>query len=201
MKPNGKIITGLTPILLTLSSPTLSLPKIPILPRDSEKFQLSDVILSQNNRDNVEKLKNMTYIFPDWEPPERATLRNGSYRRGPDGRGGIFSLGLREPYILFSDLNKDGVEEAIVLLDLSGGGSGCFTYLAIVNQLNSTPNHLDSVSIGDRIEIKSLQVIDGTIKINLITQGPDDPMCCPTLNTTWYYQLQNNKIVQISGSR
>lgn len=227
MNLNWKIITAfLTAILLTIAIPTFSLTKTPIFQNESEHFQLPDIVIAQKNRDNpkipwyncstreswspakkewcrkVEKLKNMTYIFPDraeYDPEtSSATLKNGIYRRGNQG-GTTFSVEYLDS-VIFADLNKNGIEEAIVLLGLSGGGSGYWIYLAVVNQLNSNPKNIDSVDLGDRIEIKSLKVIDGKIQVNLITHRENDPRCCPTLPVTWTYQLQGNKLVKITSA-
>jgi len=39
----------------------------------------------------------------------------------------------------------------------------------------------------------------GEITVDMVTHGPDDPMCCPTVEATQKYKLQGDTLVQISG--
>ncbi|MDJ0508226.1 MAG: hypothetical protein QNJ64_03055 [Crocosphaera sp.] len=164
----------------------------------------------------VKKLQNMTYIFPDRLEEgdiERSsiTLTNGAYYRQRTAQANAFRVELfynrkeqdrsypsPENNIIFADLNRDGIDEAIVLVGFWGGGSGYWTHISVVTQMNSTPINIDSINLGDRTVTKSWKVIDGKIQVNLITHAPDDGLCCPTVPVTWTYQLQGNKLIKIS---
>ncbi|MDJ0702311.1 MAG: hypothetical protein QNJ46_03445 [Leptolyngbyaceae cyanobacterium MO_188.B28] len=52
--------------------------------------------------------------------------------------------------------------------------------------------------LGDRIIIQSVAFEVGLIKVNIITQGPDDPQCCPTQATIQTYELQDQQLKLIS---
>jgi hypothetical protein len=55
------------------------------------------------------------------------------------------------------------------------------------------------VQLGDRVQIKSLQIENGDIVVEMLTQGPDDPMCCPSQFTREHYGLENGKLVLASS--
>jgi heat shock protein HslJ len=95
----------------------------------------------------------------------------------------------------FGDLNGDGEKDAAVILITNPGGSGTFRYLAAVINQNGSPNHVASQLLGDRIKVKSLSIRSGEITVEMITHGPSDPLCCPTLEAIHDYQLQGNKLV------
>ena len=50
---------------------------------------------------------------------------------------------------------------------------------AVINQVGE-PFHQATFSLGDRVRIESLEIIDGQIVLEMVTHGPEDPMCCPT---------------------
>lgn len=160
----------------------------------------------------VKKLQNMTYILPD-NAVERSsfTLKNGAYEETNGLYVKLFynrkeqedHYPLPENNIVFTDLNKDGVEEAIVILGLTTGGSGYWTYMAVVNQITSTPKNIDTVYLGRDLsgsQIESFKVIGDKIQVDLVTHRPTDAHCCPSLHETWTYQLRGNKLVKISSA-
>ena len=94
----------------------------------------------------------------------------------------------------FGDLNGDGEKDAAVILIINPGGSGTFRYLAAVINQNGAPNHVASQLLGDRVKVKSLSIKSGEITVKMITHGPSDPLCCPTLEAIQDYQLQGDKL-------
>ena len=97
---------------------------------------------------------------------------------------------------LYRDLNGDGAEDAAVVLATSGGGSGTFISLEAVLNDKGKPKHVASTLLGDRAQIKSVVIESGEITVNMVTHGPDDPMCCPTQEVTEQYKLQGDTLVQ-----
>jgi heat shock protein HslJ len=97
---------------------------------------------------------------------------------------------------LFGDLDGDGVDDAVVFLHESGGGSGTFTYVAA--QLNREGNPVDAgaVLIEDRIGVKLAAIEDGQIALEIITQGPGDAACCSTHKAHKTYALQEGRLVE-----
>jgi len=99
--------------------------------------------------------------------------------------------------ISFGDLNNDGKDDAAVILDGTCGGSGDFRELAIVINQNGNPYYLTSKDLGDRVLINYLTIDAGTITLDMLIQGPNDGMCCPTLHKIYKYKLSENELIEI----
>lgn len=147
----------------------------------------------------LEALKNAEYQS-EWPADGLAKLTDGEYEEEivPGAASKLIIVFYRDIYA-FGDLDGDGVEDAAVVLATSGGGSGTFISLEAVINDKGTPNHVATASLGDRVEVKSVAIESGKITVDMVTHGPDDPMCCPTLEATQKYRLQGDKLVQISN--
>ena len=98
--------------------------------------------------------------------------------------------------LAIADLNKDGAQDAAVVLISSGGGSGTFYHLAAVLNDKGAPRHVSSILLGDRIKLKNVTVKNGEITVEMTMHGPNDPLCCPTQEVSKVYTLQAEKLVQ-----
>jgi hypothetical protein len=78
----------------------------------------------------------------------------------------------------------------------NAGGSGTFVHLAAVLNQNGQPQHVASVSLGDRVKIEAVKIEAGTITVNMVTHGPNDPLCCPTVKTANTFKLQGDRLVK-----
>ena len=66
---------------------------------------------------------------------------------------------------------------------------------AVLDQ-GGVPVHVASASLGDRVRITSITVQGGTITVDLVTHGPQDPLCCPTLQKVVRYRLVGGQLVE-----
>jgi len=117
---------------------------------------------------------------------EKGTIKNFDYMR-IDFEG--FSLG---------DINGDGEEDAAVILSENGGGSGFF--YSLITLISNKDNFLQEgtpVSLGDRILLNSINIKKGIIIIDMITHGPQDASCCPTVRVIAKYQLIGDKLTRL----
>jgi heat shock protein HslJ len=141
-----------------------------------------------------DKLKNAEYrgIYG-----ETVQLIDGRYEGEPFVEGGASrpTVTFIDPHA-FGDLDGDGVEDAAVLLAENSGGSGTFIYLAAVLNRNGNPQNTATQLLGDRVQVNSLSIEDGEIVVDMLTHGPDDPMCCPTQPVVQTYELRDNQLVQ-----
>lgn len=123
-------------------------------------------------------LGNLTYngVLPD----EPITLADGlgSYE---DGGATSPFVRLADSLIAVGDLNGDGAEDAAAFLVDNSAGSGNFVYLVAVLNVRTEPAPLEALLLGDRTPVRSLTITGEQITAELMTHGPDDPMCCPTL--------------------
>jgi hypothetical protein len=145
-----------------------------------------------------DQLKNATYSGIYDEP---VTLTNGVYEGEPfvEGAAARPTVSFVDDLVVHGDLNGDGVEDVAVLLVESSGGSGIFTYLAAVLDQNGQPVNVGTALVGDRTQIKSIVIENGQIRMDVITQGPDDPMCCPTQKVRNVYEVHDDGLVEVSS--
>ena len=95
---------------------------------------------------------------------------------------------------LFGDLDRDGVEDAVVFLVEREGGSGAFTYVAAQLNRGGKPVDAGAVRIEDRIGVKSAAIKDGQVVMEIITQGPGDVACCSSHKAPRTYALENGQL-------
>jgi predicted small lipoprotein YifL len=127
----------------------------------------------------VEMLKNAEYKS-EWPAEGVAKLTDGEYQEEiVPGAASKLVIALYPDMHAFGDLNGDGVDDAAVVLATSGGGSGTFISLEAVLNEEGRPKHVASASLGDRAQIKSVAIESGEITVDMVTHGPEDPMCCP----------------------
>lgn len=140
-------------------------------------------------------LRNATYQGIYEEPVQ---LADGQYAGEPFVEGGASrpTVRLMDPFFAFGDLNGDGVQDAAVLLAENSGGSGVFIYLAAMVDQNGVPVNQATTLLGDRIQINALTIENGEIVLDMVTQGPDDPFCCPTLEVLLRFRLQGDRLVE-----
>jgi hypothetical protein len=137
----------------------------------------------------LDMLKNSTYHTPAYD--RSVTLVNGTYS---DGSGAsAFSVQMLGVHA-FGDLNGDGQADAAIILDESGGGSGDFeSVIAVLNQ-GGTPHQVSQAQLGDRVQIKSAEISSGVIHLDMLVQGPGDPLCCPSLQQKQNYWVIDNRL-------
>jgi len=168
---------------------------------DGGTFQLSAAAESMPTADTlaVDALQNATYsgIYDEGT----ITLTDGLYQGEPVVAGAAArpTVDYIDGGERFGDLNGDGVADAAVVLVESSGGSGLFTYLAA--QLNRAGQPVDAgtVWVGDRTQIKAAAIENGQIILEIITQGPNDALCCPTLKLRKHYALQADQLVEVGS--
>ena len=133
-------------------------------------------------------LEGLTYRS-EFAGPGNITLTDGVYQEPALPGTATVTLVLLTESVKFGDLNGDGVDDAVAVIETDPGGSGVFFELVAVVATDEGPQQVASVSLGDRTEIRSLEVEDGIVSLDLITHGPEDPMCCPTQREQRRYRL------------
>ena len=130
-----------------------------------------------------------------------AQLHNGKFEDKPTEPGSATRLEVRlsEP-LAHGDLNGDGSPDAAVLLVRDPGGTGVFVDLAVVINENGNPRHAASVELGDRVKILSLAIKDQTVTVEMLTQGPNDPMNNPMKRETHSYSLKAGKLIAVKAT-
>ncbi|MCO6450613.1 MAG: META domain-containing protein [Caldilineales bacterium] len=143
----------------------------------------------------MESLANATYQS-ELTATGAATLTGGAYREpAAEGSASEIMVTLTD-HIGLGELN--GTPSAAVVLASSGGGSGTFYNLAVVQEVDGQPQNVASVQLGDRVQVNSVAIENNQILIDMVTQGPEDPMCCPTQHVVQTYELQDGGLVLVS---
>ena len=151
--------------------------------------QVSNLTLS------LDILRNATYHSPDWGEFQ---LSNGIYYRTPptaQESPDIYTTHLLDT-VFYGDINLDGFQDAVVFLSTQNGGTGHFVEMAAVLNLNGSPSNISTLYLGDRVVIESGAIQNGVITLNLLVQGPNDGLCCPSQLVTWNFHLDSGQVVK-----
>ena len=131
----------------------------------------------------IRSIENATYTGIYDQP---ITLDNGRWQGEPFIAGGASrpTAGLAADFCLNSDINGDGLAEAIVILWENSGGTGSYSYVAVVGWQNGETRNLGTAQIGDRVQIRDARIDGQHIVLSVVQQGPDDAACCPSQKAT-----------------
>lgn len=88
-------------------------------------------------------------------------------------------LTLRSDFIIFGDLDGDGVDDAVTLLTLDTGGTGQLLYVAVVGRRGGELRNIATKFIGDRAQVRGGRIKGRAIMFDVVRVGPSDPACCP----------------------
>jgi hypothetical protein len=127
----------------------------------------------------LDQLKNATYPST-FTASKSATLVDGAYSEA----AAPGSASLVQVQFVDAAISPDF---AAVVLATSGGGSGTFYTLHLVTVQDGAPFAGAGLQLGDRIKLNSIAIVDNQVRIDMTTQGPTDPMCCPTQDETRIY--------------
>lgn len=141
-----------------------------------------------------EVLGNMSYQVETF-PTGAVTLVDGSYTEAIPDSSTTMGAVLIPEFTAYGELN--GVPTAAVIVAANGGGSGTFYYLEVVQVQDGAPVNVASTLLGDRVVVNSVSIENDTIYVDLVTQGPEDPACCPTVETVAAYQLLGDQLVAL----
>lgn len=131
-------------------------------------------------------LRQGTFRLPDLDRP--VTLSDGAFV-ATDGATRVRLL-----QTLGGDLDGDGAADAVAFLTVSAGGSGLFHY--VVPMLGRAPAAVQGrvTLLGDRVQLLALSLDARALTVELLTQGPEDPLCCPTVQVKRVYRLLGDSL-------
>jgi heat shock protein HslJ len=92
-------------------------------------------------------------------------------------------------FIVYGDIDRDSNNEAVVIVLETGGGAGVFRVIALFGRAGEDARHLGSIVLGDRVQVRSIQIQPGQLTAEYVRQAENDPRCCPTeiARTSWTY--------------
>ena len=144
-----------------------------------------------------EKLANMQYDVEE-APNGNAWLSDGVYSdpNEPDPAAQI-SVALLSAHTAFGAI--DGTPSAAAILAVHAGDSDEHHYLALVQEQEGKPVHVASSLLGGRIIFRSIAVEDNRVIVDMLTVGPGDFVCCPSVHVVETYALRDGELIQVSG--
>jgi len=144
-----------------------------------------------------EALRNATYSLDSFQGM-KVKLTDGRFEGHPgDNEASQITVGM---------LNKTasgsigGSAAAAVILYSNSGGTGTFLDLALVLEKDGTASNIATVNLGDRVRVNNVSIEQDTIHVAMTVHGPDDPMCCPTLDVERLFVLRDSSLVETDGS-
>ncbi len=96
----------------------------------------------------------------------------------------------------YSDFNNDGMADVAATIQARGGGTGTFNYLTVFLNNDGLPEYTASYYLGDRISVESVTASGSDLFVDIITQGPDEPMCCGTTPKSLHLSVYGNYIYE-----
>lgn len=92
----------------------------------------------------------------------------------------------------------DGNAIGVAVLVTSTGGTGTYYELALLSKSPQGWVNDDTVLLGDREEVKTVDFDGQRVEVVMATHAPKDPMCCPTLEVTKRFVVENGKLVPVN---
>lgn len=153
------------------------------------------VVIAASQAALFDALANLSYVGIYDEP---ITLVEGRFEGAPFQEGGASRPSAALADLTASgDLTADGTDEHAALLVESSGGSGSFTYLAVVAERGGELVNLDTTLIGDRVQIRSLGIENGYVQLEYLAAGPGDSACCPSFDVQRSFGLDGDSISEV----
>ena len=143
---------------------------------------------------DAEVLANLTYLL-DGKPFQLVDGRS-ERQAGPDSASRA-TVVLDRERVAFGNFFGNAEDDAAAILVASGGGSGSFVHLAAVGRRRGLVRNLGSALLGDRVEVRSIEIAGRRIRLELVEHGPDDPACCPTVESTGEWELRSGRLVRV----
>ena len=126
----------------------------------------------------IRKVDFKNFSYADIEEGQPTSVRGGEFSR--DDENGLLFVNVAD--IAYGDLTGDGVEEAVVTIGFSTGGSGFFTDGRVFTLSNGRAVEVASLGVGDRADggIDEVMIRSGQIVVERF--GNDQTgACCPSL--------------------
>jgi heat shock protein HslJ len=132
-------------------------------------------------------------VRSDRFPSGSVTLKNGNYREpAAPGAAGATVVKLTD-WRAFGTVN--GRDAAAVIIVTDTGGSGTFFDLALLFKREGGWVNVDTLFLGDRVKVHSVDIRDKEILVGMTTHGPGDALCCPTKEKTRRFVIQADRLL------
>ena len=129
-------------------------------------------------------------------PEGTVTIKGGEYRApaAPDSAS--------EVIVKLTDRKAFGTvqgrDAGAVILVTSLGGTGSFYELALLSRRPEGWENTDTVLLGDRVRVHGVRIENDQVVAAMTAHGPDDPLCCPTIEVSKRFMVRDERLVPVS---
>ena len=109
-------------------------------------------------------------------------------------------LAIRE--VTFGDVDGDGSEDAILLIDSNLGGAGTSLDAYVFGLVDGKPGLKARIEGGDRGEggLQSVSVSSGEVLVRRFASTPSDGACCPSRVLIERWRWRDGKLLKVPGA-
>jgi heat shock protein HslJ len=146
---------------------------------------------SADSAPTLKELKNASYSgIEGLKAPIK--LSDGKWKGRPYKKGSASRpvVNLVGDLRVTGDLDGDGTDDAVVLLNYAPGGTGQLLHLAVMARKNGRIQNVATTLIGDRVQIRDVRIEQQRLLIDVVRSGPKDAKCCPGEVTTLGWTLE-----------
>jgi heat shock protein HslJ len=155
----------------------------------------AETLTSEGNCPSRDDLGNLEYRS-DFTQSGVAALKDGEYSEQAAPGSATETVVRLTEHVACGELN--GQPAAAVVLVSDPGGSGTFYDLAVVVEEEGKPVNVAMTTMGDRTPVNSIAIENNEIVVDLITHGPDDPLCCPSQQAVRTWTREGDQLVETS---
>jgi len=161
-------------------------------------FLLSGLYLILQKKENVNKDKifnpiNASYIIDGQTVP----FVNGQSSKEYNKNGFIAVI---FGQVVYGDLNNDQVDDAALLIQVQGSGSGTFYYIAAAINNDGQAEGSEAILLGDRISPQNINIKDQYLVANYAIRKPGEPMSTPASIAVSAYFVFDNTGLHLTSS-
>ncbi len=132
-------------------------------------------------------------VRSDRFPSGVVTLKGGEYRE-PVAPGSAAAMVVKLTNChAFGVVNGRDAAAVVIVTDL--GGSGAFYDLALLYKEKGGWINVDTVFLGDRVKVHSVDIRDKEFLVGMTTHSPHDALCCPTQEITLRFVIKGDHLV------
>jgi len=158
---------------------------------------------------------NITYYLPGGEELTEHIVNNlsykihlyggiieNNYKESPPLTLSLFKNGIFAPQggeihnITFGKLESDSLKSAVVYFTIFDGVNNAEHYLAIITPQGNKYHITQAIMDYAKMDVEGIQIKNGKIYLSILSHGPNDPRCCPSLNETLCLKITKGKIVK-----
>jgi heat shock protein HslJ len=118
----------------------------------------------------------------------------------PPGSGSRRRVTLWTLPLAFGDLAAVRGENAVALLSISQGGSGSFVNVGVFQNRGGRVADVGMALVGDRVEVRALKIVEGTVVLDVVEAGAGDALCCPAQLARKSYAFRDGALTLVSSS-